>query len=163
MLILKSRNEVCEGLPKFADVLVCFWKVIREIDFCIGQQTQLVNGDLVAILVLIQESLNLDEIILVEDVDCVFDVVPHLGFDVPTVIAQRERKIRLPGFLRLYLLGNDHEAGDDYFIFVLRTIANKEIFHGLTATHLYTTEIVESTEKSWVGSRDHAQIKLDHP
>ncbi len=87
------------------------------------------NGYLEAILVFIKQALDLDEVILIENVNGIFDVIPHFGFDVPAAIAERQREIGLSRFLGLYLLGDDNEAGDDYFVFVLGAIADEEIFH----------------------------------
>ena len=46
------------------------------------------NGKLEAILVLINKTLNLDEIFLIEGVNGVSDVVPHFGFEVTAAIAE---------------------------------------------------------------------------
>ena len=61
---------------------------VFEIYFRLAQPAQLVNGDLEAIFVLVDEAFNFDEVVLLEAVNRVFDVVPHLGFDLAGAIAQ---------------------------------------------------------------------------
>src|SRR5207244_11334427 len=92
-----------------------------------AQQADFVNGYLEAILVFIKQALDLDEVILIENVNGIFDVIPHFGFDVPAAIAERQREIGLSRFLGLYLLGDDNEAGGDYLILLLGAIAAEEV------------------------------------
>ena len=46
------------------------------------------NGELEPVLVLIDQTLDLDEVVLVEGVDRILDVVPHFAFDVAAAVAQ---------------------------------------------------------------------------
>ena len=87
------------------------------------------NRDLEAILISVQQAFDLEEVVLLEGVECVFDVVPHFGFDLATTIGKSQREIGLAGFLWLYLLAGDDETGNDDFVFEARTIREEEFFH----------------------------------
>ena len=87
------------------------------------------DGDLKTVLISVQKPLHLQEIVLLEGVEGVLNVVPHLGFDLAGTVAQSERQIRLARLLGLHLLGYHHEAGCDDLVFLLGTIADEEIFH----------------------------------
>ena len=89
------------------------------------------DSDLKPVLIFINQPLNLQEIILLEGTENFFDVVPHLGFDLAAAVSQGKREIGLAGLLRLYLLGNDDEAGRDDFIFVITTVGEEEFLHGV--------------------------------
>ena len=80
------------------------------------------NGDLEAVLIFVEQAFDFYEIVLLEGVDCVLDVVPHLGVELAGAITQNKRQIRLSGLLRLDLLGNDHESRSDEFVFVVAAI-----------------------------------------
>ena len=71
------------------------------------------DGELEAVLVLVEQAFDLEKVVLFEGVDGILDVVPHLGFDLAAAVAQSERQVRLAGFLGLDLLADDNEAGDD--------------------------------------------------
>ena len=79
------------------------------------------NGELKTILVFVDETFDLEEIVLLEDVDEFFDVVPHFGFDLAAAVGQDQGQIRLAIFLRLDLLRRHHEAGGDDLVFLLGT------------------------------------------
>src|SRR5579863_7641319 len=103
MRILERSYESSQSLPKFADVFGGLGKKVRIIDLRITQPAQLVNGDLEAVLVLVEKAFDLEEIILLEGVEGVLNVVPHFGFDLPSAVAQGESEIRFSGLFRLYL------------------------------------------------------------
>src|SRR5215471_18195065 len=110
MLILKTSHKIDKRLPKLLDVLVGLRQVIRKINFRIAQATKLVHGELKAILIPVDESLHLDEIIGVKGIQNLFNVVPHLGLKLSGTVAEDKRKIRLAAFLGLYLLRHHDEA-----------------------------------------------------
>ena len=80
------------------------------------------NGNLKTILIFVEQTLDLDEVVLLEGVQGVCDVVPHFGFQLSGTIAEGQREIGLSGLLGLDLFGNDYEAGGEDLIFVLSTI-----------------------------------------
>ena len=104
-------------------------KVIREVDFRFAQLAQLVDCELKAVLVLVDEALDLEEVILLERVEDLFDVVPHFGFELAAAVPESERQVGLPGFLGLDLFADDDEARGDDLVFVARAIADVEVFH----------------------------------
>src|SRR5215468_7393720 len=129
MRILQRGYEVAQAFPKFINVLSCFWEVVSEFDFCIGQSAQLMNGELKTILVLVQQALNFEKVILLKGVESTLHVVPHFGFKLTAAIAQDEREIRLARLLGFHLFRHHNEAGNDDLIFLLGAIADEEIFH----------------------------------
>ena len=68
------------------------------------------NGELKAVFVLIDQSLDLDEVVLIAGVNGVFDVVPHLGLDVAAAISQGKGQVRLTALLGFDLAGNHHKG-----------------------------------------------------
>ncbi len=129
MRILERGDEVCEGLPECVNVFSSLGEIVGEVDFGFAQLTQLVDGELEAVLVLVDEALDLEEVVLLEGVEDFFDVVPHFGFELAAAVAESEREIGLAGFLGLDLLADDDEAGGDDLVFVARAIADVEVFH----------------------------------
>ena len=53
------------------------------------------DGELKPVLVLIYQPFDFNEIVLLEGVERVLDVVPHLGFQMTRAICQSESQIRL--------------------------------------------------------------------
>jgi hypothetical protein len=102
-----------------------------------------VDSELEAVLVLVNQTFDFDEVVLLETVDCILDVVPHLGFDLATAIAHGERQIWVAGFLRFDLLRDHHEAGSDDFIFVLDAIANEEFLWHVFLNRVNATALCE--------------------
>ena len=129
MRILKRRDEAGQSLPEFVDVFGGLGKVVGEIDFGFAQLAQLVDSELKAILVFVDEAFDLEEVILLEGVENFFDVVPHFGFELAAAVAESEREVGLAGFLGLDLLADDDEGGSDDLVFVARAIADVEVFH----------------------------------
>ena len=85
-------------------------KVVGEVDFGFAQLAQLVDGELKAVLVLVDEAFDLKEIVLLEGVEDFFDVIPHFGFELAAAVAESEREVGLAGFLGLDLLADDDES-----------------------------------------------------
>ena len=85
-------------------------QVVGEIDFRFPHAPQLVDGELKAVLVLIDQALDFDEVVLLKGVDGIFDVVPHLGFEMAAAVAQGEGQIRLAALLGFDLPGNHHKS-----------------------------------------------------
>ena len=127
--VLESGDEIGESLPEFVDVLGGFGEVVGEVDFGVAEATQLVDGELEAVLVLVDEAFDFDEVVLVEGVKGVLNVVPHLGFELAAAVPEGEGEIGLAGLLRLNLLRDDHEAGSDDLVFLAGAVGDKEFFH----------------------------------
>jgi hypothetical protein len=68
-----------------------------------------VNGELKAVRILIDQPANFDKIVLLEDVNRVGDVVPHLGVDLPGAVAQRKRQVDVAALLGFNLLARYQE------------------------------------------------------
>ena len=88
------------------------------------------NRQLKALLVLVDQTLDFEEIILLERVENFLNVIPHLGFQLAAAVAERQGKIGLSGFLGLDLLGYDNKSRGDDFVFVADAIADIKILHG---------------------------------
>src|SRR5882762_3112540 len=104
MWVLEGADEIRKRLPQFINVLGGLWQIIGKIHFGVLHAAQFVDSELETILVLVDEALNFEEVVLLEDVNELFDVVPHLGFDLAGAVAESERQIGLAGLLRLDLL-----------------------------------------------------------
>ncbi len=89
--ILETGHKAGESLPEFANVFGGFREVIREIDFRVVKLAEFVDRDLKPVLVLVQQTFDLEKVVLVESIDRILDVVPHLGFNLTGAIAQSER------------------------------------------------------------------------
>ena len=115
--------------PELANVFCCLGKIVGEIDFAFLHAPQLVDGELETVLVFVDQSLDLEEIILLERIEKFLDVVPHLGFDLPRPVAKSQCQVRLAILFRLHLLRHHHEARGDHFVFLLGTFGDEELFH----------------------------------
>src|SRR5271165_6769868 len=129
MRVLESGDVVRESPPEFVNVLGGLGKVVGEVDFGFAQLAQLVDGELEAVFVFVDEALDLEEVILLEGVEDFFDVVPHFGFELAAAIAESEGQVRLASLLGLDLLAHDDEARSDDLVLVARAIADVEVFH----------------------------------
>jgi hypothetical protein len=129
MGVLESSDETGEGSPEFIDVLGGFRKVVVKFDFGFAKLTELVDGELEALLVLVDEAFDFDEVILLEGFQNFFDVVPHLGLELSAAVAESESDIWLPGLFGLDLLGNDDKAGGDDLVLVTQAVADVEVLH----------------------------------
>ncbi len=89
------------------------------------------DGELEAVLVLVEQAFDLEEVILLEGVEGLLDVVPHLGFDLATAIAEGQREIGFAGLLGFHLVGHDNKRGGNDLVFVLDAIGDEKIFHEL--------------------------------
>ena len=127
--VLKALDEIADRTPERVDILVGLGKVIGKIDFGLFQLAQLVHRQLELIVELIDQTLDLDEIVLLERVQEFVHVVPDLGLDLAGAVGQGERDVEIAGAFGLDLFGCHHEARNNSGILVLRTIANEEIFH----------------------------------
>src|SRR6266850_1428513 len=127
--ILEGSDEVQQSLPEFVDVLGSLGQVIRKIYFRILHAAKFVDGELESILVLVDQAFDLEEVVLLEDVDELLDVVPHLRFDLAGTVTEGKRQIRLTCFLGLHLFRHHYKSGSDDLVFLLRTIADEEFFH----------------------------------
>ena len=88
MRIFKAGDEACQNLPQFPDILGRLRQVVGKINFRLAQAAKLVDRKLEAIFVLVDQTFDLDEIVLVKGVDGIFDVIPHFAFEVSAAIAQ---------------------------------------------------------------------------
>jgi hypothetical protein len=89
------------------------------------------DRELEAVLILVDQAFNFDEVVLLEGIERIFDVVPHFGFDVATAVAKRQRQIWFPGLLGFDLLGDDNEARDDDFVLVPAAVAEVKVLHSV--------------------------------
>jgi len=58
MMILERCDEVCQSLPKFIDVASGLGKIVGEFDFGFAQLAQLVDGELEAVLVFVDQAFD---------------------------------------------------------------------------------------------------------
>ena len=126
---LKAGNKPRQCLPKLTDIFRGLGKVVAEINFRVSQLADFVDRNLKTVVVLVDQAFDLDEVFLLKGADGIFDVVPHLGFDVAGTVAERERQVGIAGFFRLDLLGNDDKGGSDDLVFVLSAVGEKKFFH----------------------------------
>ena len=129
MRILERSHKLSQRPPQFADIFGGFGQVVGEIDLCFFHPTELVDRQLEAVLILVNQPFDFEEVVLLEDGDEVVDVVPHLRFDLPGAVGQEQRQVRLTIFFGLHLLRSDHKTGGDNFVFLLAAFRDKELFH----------------------------------
>src|ERR1700722_2756713 len=127
--ILNRGHEFTQRPPEFDNVLGRLLQVVGEIDINFFHPPEFVDRELITILVLIDQSLDLEEVILIKHGDELVDVIPHLRFDLATAIRQNQRQIRLAILFRFNLLRGHHKAGSDDLVFLLGTVGDKELFH----------------------------------
>src|ERR1700681_1042420 len=127
--ILKGCDKLAQRSPEFADILGCLGQVVSEIDFGLCHAAEFVDGQLKSILVFVDQTLDLEEVVLLEAEDKLIDVVPHFGFELAAAISQDQGQIRLAIFLSLYLLRGHYEAGGNDFILLITTFGDKKLFH----------------------------------
>src|SRR6266496_1785864 len=129
MRISERLHEFHQRSPQLINVLGGFRKVIGKIDFGVRHSSELVDRQLKTVLILVEQPFDLQKVFLLEGVDGVFHVVPHLGFDLSATVGESQREIRLTGLFWLYLFYGDDEAGSDYLVLKARTIREEEILH----------------------------------
>ena len=69
------------------------------------------------IFVLVEQSLDLQKVVLLESVEGVLDVVPHLGFNLAAAVCKSKSQIRLSRLLGLNLLGGNDETRSNNLVF----------------------------------------------
>ena len=131
MRVLETGNKVRQRLPEFVHVFRGLGKVVGKIDFGVAEFSQLVNRELEALLVFINQALDLEEVILLEGLQHVLHVVPHLGFELPAAIAKCQRQIRFASLLGLDLFGYHDESRGDDLVLVAHAVADVEVLHGM--------------------------------
>ena len=77
---------------------------------------QLVNGELRAVLINLDQALHPHEVVAIEGVHHLGDVVPHLGVDVAGAVAQDQRQVRLAALLLADVLRLNQEHGRDHLV-----------------------------------------------
>src|SRR5208337_2565412 len=86
--VLKRGDEIPQSLPEFVNVFGGLGKVVGEFNLRFTQLAQLVNGQLKAIFIPVDQSFNLEEVVLLEGAEYVLHVVPHLGVELPATVAE---------------------------------------------------------------------------
>src|SRR5271157_1237711 len=69
MRILDGGDEVAQGLPQLVNVFGGLGQVVGKVNLGFAQFAQLVDGELEAVLVLVDQALDLEEIILFESLE----------------------------------------------------------------------------------------------
>ena len=110
MRIGHGGDDGAQLAPHFAGIASGRGEIVREIDFAVLETAHFVNRELRTVVIDLDESLHLHEVVAIEGVHHFGDVVPHLGFDLAGSIAEAQGKIRLSGFLFANLFGADQEA-----------------------------------------------------
>ncbi len=118
-----------QRLPEFVNILCGLGKIVGEFDFRFAQLAQFVDGELETVFVFVDKAFDLEKIVLLENVENLIHIVPHLGFELPTAVAESEGEIRFPGLLRLDLLSHHHEIRGDDLVFVAGAIADVKLLH----------------------------------
>src|SRR5271169_5770390 len=67
--ILESAHKLRQRSPKFANVFGSLWEIVGKVDVGLFHAPQLVNGELKPILVLVDQTLDLEKVVLFEDGD----------------------------------------------------------------------------------------------
>src|ERR1017187_5703036 len=122
-------DKFTERMPELIDILRCFGKVIGEVNLGLVHLADLVKGELPALVVFVDQSLDFDYVILFKAVGALLDVVPHLCLDGSGAVHQGEIQIGLAALFGLDLLVADDKAGGDYLVFLLCRVSNIKLFH----------------------------------
>src|SRR5581483_2924433 len=129
--VFEAVNKLRQRAPELVNVFGGFREIICELYFYFVQAPQLVDRQLEAVVVLVDQAFDFDEVVLLEAIDAIGNVVPHLGFDLSGAVRQRESEVGFTGFFRLDLFYSDDKAGNDDLIFVLRRLGDIKVFHRL--------------------------------
>jgi len=99
----RLTTEARDQLPKFGHHLVSAAfrsrEKVREVDRFLTLALQLVNYQLHAVVVDLQQPSNANEVIAIEGLDHIRRIVPHAAFNVARPIAEHQYQIRLTGLL----------------------------------------------------------------
>ncbi len=128
-MVLKGSNEVGEGPPELINIFCSLGKIVGEFDFRFAQLAHLVDGELEAVFILVDQALDLEEIVLLEGIEHFFHVIPHLGFELSAAITKSKSKVRLTGFFRFDLLADHDKVGGNDLVLVASAVADVELFH----------------------------------
>jgi hypothetical protein len=132
--VLHRGDKLAQRSPQLGDVLLRRRQEVGEIDLALFHLADLVDGELDAIVVAVDQAFDFDEVVLIERLDHVRDVVPHLGVELAGSVGKRELQIQLTRLPRTHLLGGDHERRRDGFVLVLGRVLNVEVFHECSPT-----------------------------
>src|ERR1700678_3453520 len=88
MKILKCGDKIGKRLPELVNVSRCLGKIVGEFDLRFAQLSQFVDCELEAALVFVDQALDLEKVILLEDVEHLFHVVPHLGLELAAAVPE---------------------------------------------------------------------------
>src|SRR6516164_8066409 len=99
--IVDRLYKLAESAPELVDVLWGLGEIVGVIDLPVGQLADLVDGELPAAIVLLDQAFNFDEVILIEGIEGVRNVVPHVRLEVSAAICQGDREIGIAALLVL--------------------------------------------------------------
>jgi len=131
MGFLNRGDKFSESAPEFIDILWRLGKIVGEFNVCLVHLADLVNRELPALVVLVDQPFDFYDVVLFKGIKALLDVVPHFCLDGPGAIHQRQIQIRLAALLGLDLFIADDEAGGDDLVLMLRRVSKKKLFHEL--------------------------------
>ncbi len=99
MCVLETGDNGLQLGKHFFRITFRAREIVGEVYLVFLKPPQAMNGELGAVLVNLNQALDLDEVVTVKRIHHLFDVVPHLGFDLARSIGQVKREIRITGFL----------------------------------------------------------------
>src|SRR2546427_498362 len=103
------------------------------------------DGELKPILVLVDQAFDFEEIILLEGLENVVNVIPHLSFQLAGAVSHGEGQIRFAGLFRLDLLSDDNKGRSDDLVLVADAVANVEVLHERYAMSISEARTKKST------------------
>src|SRR5947209_19486203 len=109
MAILKGGNIPANRPPQLLNILGGLGKIVGIVNLRFVHAADFVNGELIAVRIFVDQAADLEEVVLLERVDGVGNVVPHLCVEVAGSIAKSEREKDFAALLRLDLLRGNQE------------------------------------------------------
>src|SRR5260370_2508760 len=129
MPVAEGGNKLTQRAPQGVNVFGRAGKIIGKFDLRILERTYFVERELETAVEFIDEPADFDEVILLEAVDVVGDVVPHLGFHMAVATGQDQRQIKLATLLWLGLFRHDDKLRRYHLILKTYGFGNIKIFH----------------------------------
>ena len=127
--VLETGNVVAECAPEWLDIFGGLGKIVGVVDLRVFQPAHLVDSELPAPVILVDNALHFDEVVLLEGGECILHVVPHVALQLPAAVGKDDRQVEFAVLLGLNLLDRDHKQRGDGLVFLAGAIGDVEFLH----------------------------------
>src|SRR5262249_28730620 len=129
--VAHAGNKFAERAPQRGDVFGGTGKIIVKLNFGFLQGADFVQRNLETPVEFVHQPTDLDEVVLLETVDVVRHVVPHLRFHVASAVSQSQRQVQVAALFGFSLLRHDYKRRGNHLVLKSGGFGNVEILHGL--------------------------------